>query len=442
MKQHRILLLLILLLATLAACSSGHLGGNEIAFIRDGHLWTIDPNGANALAIVSESTPVIGYAWSPSHQLLAYRSLDGTFAKTAVAKNLVSNPITGASGDLPSTVNSIGIDGGSPIPLMFSSPNVLYSNPTWNATGTRLLFREETKSNTYSPKASLWWISQNDQPGGIAAKTLPGSYSIPSIASSSQMAIGNSEKGLFTVTLAGTNAQYLINGPLPGHPLPAALERVLWQPAHQSPAILYAIASNSNQTAGSFVLSVQLLLRTADNQTKVLVTCQCTQFAWSPDGKSILYSTGSTYTIVNVNNLSSFNISVENGSIPYWSPDSQFLLLDGLQTLTLVHIASQQSQTLLSTANTSTTSSPPQASMNTRLQPVSNSLWASDSRHFLFLTRNRSLWQGSQLQNGKGLYTVTINDRGQPQGSPTIVDTGNDSQAGWTYEDPNTSFLY
>ncbi len=46
------------------------------------------------------------------------------------------------------------------------------------------------------------------------------------------------------------------------------------------------------------------------------------------------------------------------------------------------------------------------------------------------------------MSAGQGLYTVTIDDRGLPQGKPVIVDTGNDSQAGWTYQDANTSFLY
>jgi len=46
------------------------------------------------------------------------------------------------------------------------------------------------------------------------------------------------------------------------------------------------------------------------------------------------------------------------------------------------------------------------------------------------------------LGSGKGLYTVSIDSNGQPQGKPTIVDSGNDMQAGWTYEDPDTSFLY
>jgi len=80
--------------------------------------------------------------------------------------------------------------------------------------------------------------------------------------------------------------------------------------------------------------------------------------------------------------------------------------------------------------------------VNALLQPAPNSLWASDSSHFLFLTHNRLSWQGHTLSSGKGLYTVTMNAHGQPQGMPVVVDTGNDTQAGWTNQDENTSFLY
>jgi hypothetical protein len=52
------------------------------------------------------------------------------------------------------------------------------------------------------------------------------------------------------------------------------------------------------------------------------------------------------------------------------------------------------------------------------------------------------LWQNKSLSSGKGLYTVAIDDHGQPQGTPVLVDAGNDTQAGWTYENPNTSFLF
>ena len=81
MRQLRIALLLFLLFLSLASCSPGHLGGNEIAFVRDGHLWTIDPSGANAFEVVTESAPVIGYAWSPDHHIFVFRLLDSGHAR-------------------------------------------------------------------------------------------------------------------------------------------------------------------------------------------------------------------------------------------------------------------------------------------------------------------------------------------------------------------------
>ena len=70
-----------------SACSPEHSGGNEIAFIRNGHLWTIDPSGANAFQVVSADTPVIGYSWSPDHHILVFRTLDAQFAKTTSISN-------------------------------------------------------------------------------------------------------------------------------------------------------------------------------------------------------------------------------------------------------------------------------------------------------------------------------------------------------------------
>src|SRR6266704_3963765 len=124
MKRQRIFILLPLLLfaTTLASCSPGHVGGNEIAFLRDGHLWTIDPDGSNAFEVVADDTPVVGYGWSPDHHIFVFRTLDEKFARTAAAKHITGDPITGLIGDLPTSLNTVGIDGGSPIPLIFSSP--------------------------------------------------------------------------------------------------------------------------------------------------------------------------------------------------------------------------------------------------------------------------------------------------------------------------------
>src|SRR5690242_13064115 len=101
MKQRRLWLACVLLTLFIAACSPGHSGGNEIAFVRDGHLWTVDPNGANAFEVESDTAPVIGYAWSPDHQIFVFRELDSHYAATPAGQRLQTNPLTGLPGDLP-----------------------------------------------------------------------------------------------------------------------------------------------------------------------------------------------------------------------------------------------------------------------------------------------------------------------------------------------------
>lgn len=442
-KYHILLLSLLLLLTTLSACSPGHLGGNEIAFIRNGQLWTIDPDGTNAFAIVQDTLPVLSYSWSPSHHVLVYRSLDPDFAKTAAGQHIESNPLTTEPGDLPSTINTISIDGGSSIATMFSSATTRYSSPFWTADSTHLIFRQENITPT-NPQDALWLVAQDDQPGGIAAQTLPHSYAIPSITTTANMAIGNSSQGIFITTLAGGNQHYLIQGQLPGHPLPATLERLLWQPAHAHPALLYAVTpATPVQSSNTASPHVQLLVRLADGTTKTLATCQCDQFAWSPDGNTILYSTGTSYTLLNLTHATTFTIRGEAESIPYWSPNGTLLVLDGLHTLSLTSLVTKQQTMLLNTlastsAGTSTVTMPAQ---NALLHPIPNNIWAADSLHFLFLTRSRILWQNHPLSK-EGLYTVTLDTHGQVQGKPTLVDAGNDIQAGWSYEDANTSFLF
>ena len=448
MKHQRNFILLLLLLAatTIASCSPGHVGGNEIAFLRDGRLWTIDPDGANAFEVFAgNNTPVISYGWSPNHQILTFRTLDVDFAKTFPAKHLLINPVTALAVDLPAALNTVGIDGGSPIPIIFSSPTLRNSNAWWNTTGNRLLYREETILAINSPDTVLWWVSQNDQPGGIARKLLPHTFSIPSLSADSSLVAGISQQGLFTTTLNGANIAYISHGKLAGHPLFAPLERALWQPAHEQPALLYAVES-STSTPGTDPIKVQLMLNDRHGHITAIASCACTQFAWAPDGNHILYSAGPAFTLLNLTDGSAYSISGEGGGVPYWSPDSQFLLLDGLHSLFLINIKDQQQQLLLRDSNLASSSAAQPASaagVNALLQPLANSPWAADSRHFLFPTRARLSWLGEKnLGSGGGLYTAAIDNQGQLQGTPALVDTGNDIQAGWSYEDPNTSFLY
>lgn len=452
MKQYYSIFLVLFFCLELASCAPGHSGATVVAFVRDGQLWTIDPNGSNAFAVVAQSTPVIGYTWSPNHQILSFRTLDPDFAKTAAGKNQPPRTLNGLLGDLPSTLSAIGVDGGTPINTAFSSPDFAYSDAQWIANGTRLLYRQTPKNFFANTSNAQWWIAQNDQPGGIAAKPFPGSYAIPSISYDAQhyRILGNSVEQLFTTDLAGAHLEKKTIA-LTGHPLPASLERLLWRPAHQNQSFLYAIEDTSQDATSvqaSTPLKVQLLLHTLEGPsggTSIkLATCTCTQFAWSPDGNAILYSTGTEDTILNLKDHTRITVKVEATGIPYWSPDSQFLLLDGPHTLALVSMASRTEMPLLTQQPLKTPDAPVTVSTtNALLQPTPNSIWSADSRHFIFLAQERLSWQQHALAHGQGLYTVAIDQNGHVQAPPDSIATdGKITQIGWTYEDPNTAFLY
>lgn len=445
-RQDLALLALLPLLASLflTACQPGHDGTKVIGYLKDGQLWTVDASGANGFAIVKQEVPVIGYSWSPNHQIVAFRTLDTDFAHTTAAKAVLAEEKPGGLlPDAPSAVSTVGIDGGTPIVVAFSNTNARYSNASWNPSGNRLLLRQTSVGGTFQAGDATWWLTQNDQPGGIAAKIFPASYAFPSFGYTNNLVAGSADRGLFTTTLAGTQQHTLTDQALAGHPLPAGLERVLWQPQHQDTNLLYAQSVASQSASPGHPAHVQLILHSLQRGNRVLTTCACTQFAWSPTGNAVLYTTGSDFTILPLDQGHAFTFHADQESTPSWSPDGRFLLLNSPHNLVLVDIVRQRTQTLLSSpANTDEGQLGNAVDSKALLQPLPNSPWAADSQHFLFLAQQRLSWQGKRLAQGEGLYTVSLTPDGGLQGEPSLVAKGKISQPGWTYQDPNTSFLF
>src|SRR5207244_9146570 len=135
-----------------------------------------------------------------------------------IGQHKTINPVTGLTNDVPSVINTIGLDGGTPIPIAVSSADLQHSNAWWNPSGNRLLYREEATTTIQNAGTQSWWISQNDQPLNIARILLPYTFSIPSL-STNNTAIGNSSRALSTPSLAGTQYKLIIQGTLPCHPL-------------------------------------------------------------------------------------------------------------------------------------------------------------------------------------------------------------------------------
>ncbi|MHB1425887.1 MAG: S41 family peptidase [Gemmataceae bacterium] len=69
--------------------------GRRVAFLRSGKLWTMNPDGSDQKAIVSD-VHVFDYEWSPDSKWFVYARRDGSFAS-----ELYIVPATGATADNP-----------------------------------------------------------------------------------------------------------------------------------------------------------------------------------------------------------------------------------------------------------------------------------------------------------------------------------------------------
>jgi hypothetical protein len=412
--------LLVFGMLALAACAP-HAGGDEIAYLRDGRLWTVNPDGSGALAIGGGG--VVGFAWSPDHHQVVFRY--GTRAAAPSAE--------GAAPDAPSLLAVVGIDGGTPVTISPEGAGFARSDAWWDANGNRLLYREGfVRAPGQEPLAPVYILSQADQPAGIARRVLQNVAEIPAmLPDGSQIAVVD-PTGNVRVGPPGDSGRVAATGALvtlPGTDRPA---RPLWQPLHH--ALLYARAGASG--------GVSLVLDDlAGHQLTVGTVSALLDYAFAPDGSQVLVRTSSDLEIwrwtAGAQQPAVFTWPEDDAlALAWWSPDSRYVLVRDQMGLWLGDTRARTIRHLL-------TSAPPPASpaQPPSWHPLAGSPWSADSARIVFADPGTGQWLGHPLPGSRGtpggLYLASIGG----SATPALLNSGPDQWPSWTYLDPSASFL-
>lgn len=426
-----LLALAVLLGAMFGACSPGHSGGSEIAFLRGGNLWEVDQNGSNLHQVASGK--IIGFSWSPDHHQIVVRMSNGT--PPAGSYPYGYPDLRGESG-----VTSV--DGGAIIQITPPDSGLWRSDAWWDASGNRLLYREETTGSDGQLETPHWELSQADQPAGIARKDLPASIVFPAVNSDGSLVASIDANGRVLVGAPGSAGSVVASGALTALPLsPGYPARPLWQPG--TGALLYAVAS-----AGPTPDVTTLVLRSSSGTVQpLLAVANLQQYAWSPDGHQLLVRTASEYRLYSASGAERLAWSDTSAtSLPFWSPDSRWLLILEPDHTTLVNASTRQRQGLLA----GTFILPPAPGENAQapfLRPATSSPWNSASSAFLLSNDGQGTWDAQPKTplptasgSGDGLYLVTLGQNSNPL-FPTLVDWEQHQSLAWSTLDPNCAFL-
>lgn len=423
-------LLATLTLATLAGCGlTLHPGGDQIGFLRGGQLWVINPDGS--LPRELSGSDIVGFAWSPTHHQLVYRY--GAAAYT-LARTLPPGA-TDAAPDAAAELGISSINGGAPTQITPVTGVMERSDGWWDTQGNRLLYREYPITlNT--PPAPVYVDSQSDQPVGIARKLLLDAAGIPTLSPDGLRAAVVDPAGNVRVGTPGQTGAVVARGALLTLPTLGGVShpaRLLWQPGQN--ALLYATAASAS--AGG-VVTLRLLDLGSGRSRAALTTTNLLDVAFSPDGSLLLTHTFGTLTLRRLSGGAPVYTIPEADptALVWWAPDGHALLIQDVAGLTLVDARTGAVRAQLRYPAPLAEPTP-----TTLWRPGASSPWSGDSQQFAFVAPRNATWQGRPLptptQGATGLYVVAASGAG----APTLIDSHADTQPGWSYPDPATTFL-
>jgi hypothetical protein len=407
----------------LAACAV-HAGDDEIAYLRDGKLWIVNPDGSGAMAIAAGN--VVGFAWSPDHHQMVFRYGAGT----QPSRSETSAP------DAVGQLGVIGVDGGAVVTITQMLGGLARSDAWWDASGNRLLYREGfVLAPGQEPAAVTYVLSQADQPAGIARRPLPGGGGIPAMApNGSQVALVDSA-GNVRLGAPDASGRVLTAGALlrlPGGDRPA---RLLWQPGHQG--LLYATAGGGGTSGVTLVLT-----DFAGYTRPVGAAAALLDYAFAPSGSLLLEQTPAAFEVWQVGGQAERSAAFswpedDPTALAWWSPDSRYVLVRDRAGLWLADVRAHQTRQLMASAEEEAGSAAPAS-----WHPLTGSPWSADSRRIVFADPGTGSWQGHALPTPRGgtggLYVADVAAGGA---APRLIDSGHASWPSWSYLDPSASFL-
>lgn len=417
-----VILLIICLAATLLAGCSVQNGGDTIAFLRGKTLWAINPDGSGLRALAQGD--IVSMAWSPDHHQMVYR----ISSSTSVATQSPLSP-HGAP-DAPGGLIVASVNGSADaIQISPALADVAWSDAWWNANGNRLLYRESLDSAAAS--AATYFVSQADQPVGIARKPVVGNTGLLVLsADGSRIATVDSD-GNVRLGTSGSIGMIVATSALLTLPSASRPARLLWQPRHD--ALLYETMGDKG------AVSIQLL--TIGGRVRTLgAVSGLLDLAFSPDGSRLLLRTANEFLIMNVTEPGESVFSwpeSDPAALPWWAPSSGRILVQESSGWQLVDIAARSVRQLVTIPG----AVPTDISGIKNWHPATGSPWNSAGDRFVFVMSDMATWQGKALPvahgGATGLYVA------DPSGGdmPTLLDSGDDRAPTWSYLDPSTVFL-
>jgi len=405
-----------LLLALVAGCAY-HPGGDALAFLRDGHLYTIQPDGANLHQIAGGG--IVSYSWSPSRQQLVYRTA------SPFPSSLGLSPLENAP-DLSGNLSVVSVNGGSTLPITPDAASLVRSDAWWSADGNRLLYAERFPTTDALDSATEYVVSQADQPVGIASKSISDAATLPALSADGAQVARTNAQGDLLLGAPGTSGKSVASNVLRQLPDTSRVGRVLWRP--HTDDLLYATAAENN--------AVQLALHEGTGATRPLgAVTGILDVCFSPDGAWLLVRTTERFTVWDVRSPGSAHYEWANSdqtAIPYWSPDSKRLLVFDAAGATLVDLDRRVTTSVL------TYTQPYQARQATsHWRPAPGSPWSPDGASVTFMAAAGDSWNGARLT--AGLYIASIG--ASVAGNARLIDCGADEAPLWSYLDASASFL-